>query len=207
MRYIYLFVALIMSTVIVGCATIVSGTTEQVTFQSSPDGALVKVNGKPLGRTPITIRLDRVTGQTLTIEKQDYNTFSTIMDTSVEPWFFGNIIIGGLLGSTTDAMSGAMYNYSQGQYFITLQPTDAVYPGLNSDLSKADDIRSFLYKNYKELKDALAIGEGEVINATFEKLAIQEENKSTVYKEMQKDMQMHLNPDDFVDLQIKKYIH
>ena len=40
----------------------------------------------------------------------------------MNPWFFGNIVIGGLLGSTTDGVSGAINEFSPDQYFVTLSP-------------------------------------------------------------------------------------
>jgi uncharacterized protein YceK len=37
---------------------------------------------------------------------------TTPIEKSVAPVFFGNIIIGGLLGSTTDGLTGKMWNYA-----------------------------------------------------------------------------------------------
>ena len=36
-----------------GCATIVSGTTQEVSFQSNPEDAKVSVSGRVIGKTPL----------------------------------------------------------------------------------------------------------------------------------------------------------
>lgn len=40
-----------------GCASLISGSTQPVTFNSSPDGASVTLSGQVLGKTPVTIVL------------------------------------------------------------------------------------------------------------------------------------------------------
>jgi uncharacterized protein YceK len=42
-----------------GCATIFTGTTDNVTFNSVPSGAKIDINGNTVGRTPITIPMRR----------------------------------------------------------------------------------------------------------------------------------------------------
>ncbi|MDT0583998.1 adenosine deaminase [Brumicola blandensis] len=37
---------------------------------------------------------------------------ATVVEKSVTPVFFGNIVIGGLLGSTTDGVTGKMWDYA-----------------------------------------------------------------------------------------------
>lgn len=50
----------LMMALVSGCATVVDGTTQQVSFTSSPLGVSVyKVNGDLLGVTPFTATLDR----------------------------------------------------------------------------------------------------------------------------------------------------
>lgn len=42
-----------------GCATILNDDTQPVTFNSTPEGALVKVDGTGFGRTPVTVQVQR----------------------------------------------------------------------------------------------------------------------------------------------------
>jgi len=65
------FLAFILA-LIGGCATIVSGTTQEVSFQSNPEGAKVTVSGRVIGKTPVTLQLKREKGQSLAFEKEGY---------------------------------------------------------------------------------------------------------------------------------------
>jgi len=201
-----IILAIFLSAFIASCATILSGTTQQVTFQSSPDGALVRVSGKPLGKTPLTIQLDKNTGQTLTIEKDGYKTFSTSMDTSVDPWFFGNILIGGLLGSTTDGVSGAINSYSPGQYIITLEPLTADNYTSNMHLTNREYARRFLYLNYDKLRKDLSKNAGEVLDASLQLLIISNKNKSSAISSMKNDIFIESDASLFIEATLTKYL-
>lgn len=153
-----LYPTLLISIVLMqGCATIVSGRSQEVTFQSSPDGAIVKVNGRPLGKTPLTINMKRADGQTLSIEKDGYKPVTTELTTSLEPWFWGNLIFGGsgLFSSTTDKVTGATNEYSPNQYFVTLTPVG------NSDgmLNEIQQVKRYVVINFEELKKDASSGD------------------------------------------------
>src|SRR5579884_1609629 len=105
-----------------GCATIISGTSQEVSFVSNPEGATVAVSRRVLGKAPLTTRIDRKQGQTLVFEREGYKPLTMRLDTTINPWFWGNIVFGGLIGSTTDGISGGVYMYSPAQYMITLEP-------------------------------------------------------------------------------------
>ena len=112
----------ILVTLLNGCASIVSGTDQKVSFDSEPAGATVSVAGKKLGTTPITTAIDKDKNLSLTFDKEGYKRHTTQLSTNLNSWFWGNIVVGGFLGSTTDSASGAMYQYSPDQYFVTLTP-------------------------------------------------------------------------------------
>ena len=107
-----------------GCATIISGKTQQMTFNSEPDGANVVINGRQIGKTPITTQLNREKNQSITFEKEGYKPVTMQLTTALNSWFWGNILIGGLIGSTTDGITGSVYEYSPSQYFIPLKTLD-----------------------------------------------------------------------------------
>ncbi len=111
----------VLLTVLSSCATIVDGKTQSVTFQSSPAGAEVLINGTIIGITPFTVTLDRADGTQLTVRKDGYETVSMELNTALNPTFWGNIIIGGVFGSTTDAASGASREYVPGIHMINLR--------------------------------------------------------------------------------------
>ena len=141
-----------------GCATIVSGTDQEVTFNSEPEGATVSVTGKVLGKTPVTIRLDKEKNQILTFEKEGYKTYTTQMSTTMDGWFWGNIVIGGFFGSTTDGASGAINEYSPDQYFVTLSPN---VPFGVSQQNKAGMIKELMVAFGDSIREEIITGNGD----------------------------------------------
>lgn len=141
-----------------GCATIVSGTDQEVTFNSEPEGATVSVTGKVLGKTPVTIRLDKEKNQILTFEKEGYKTYTTQMSTTMDGWFWGNIVIGGFFGSTTDGASGAINEYSPDQYFVTLTPN---VPFGVSQQNKAGMIKELMVAFGDSIREEIITGNGD----------------------------------------------
>jgi len=135
-----------------GCASIISGRHQEVTFTSNPDNAVVTINGRQIGKTPITSQLERKWGaQVVTIEKDGYKTVTFQLKSSVNGWFFGNLILGGLLGSTTDSSTGAINAYSQDMYNFSLNPMGA------SIMPEKTEIKSFVITNYKNIIEELNI--------------------------------------------------
>jgi hypothetical protein len=105
-----------------GCSSIINGRVQTVTINSNVKDAEILVNGAVVGRTPFTGLLKRGSGTTVTVQKEGYESKTATLVTSVEPWFWGNIVLGGLLGSTTDAANGNMYKYSPATIEIDLEP-------------------------------------------------------------------------------------
>jgi hypothetical protein len=66
-----------------GCATILKGSTDTVSFSSDPSGAKVYVNGSLMGTVPIQLELK--SNQTYTIEfrKEGYENKTVILNNSV----------------------------------------------------------------------------------------------------------------------------
>ncbi|QLI60491.1 PEGA domain-containing protein (plasmid) [Aeromonas media] len=63
----------LMMALVGGCATVVDGTSQQVSFTSSPAGASVyKVNGDLLGITPFTAELERDGDKQYVARKEGY---------------------------------------------------------------------------------------------------------------------------------------
>src|SRR3989338_382530 len=104
MRWVRLEILLFALVALAGCASIISGRTQEVSFASNPEGVTVTVNGRILGKTPLTINLQRKSEQSLVFSKDGYKTLSMQFETSINGWFWGNILLGGLIGSTTDGI-------------------------------------------------------------------------------------------------------
>jgi len=105
-----------------GCATIVKGKSQTVSIDSNVSGAEIVVDGSVVGTTPYTGNLPRGSSTNLTLRKPGYRSKTIVLNSDVEPIFWGNLISGGVLGSSTDAGTGAMYKYSPSNIQIDLQP-------------------------------------------------------------------------------------
>ena len=112
-----ILVALLVCSMLSGCASIVKGRNKNVNIMTST-GEEVKVNvvsssGMQSIVVPSVVSLKK-DNQDITItvkETQCLRSSTSIVSSKIEPWFLGNIITGGLLGSSTDALTGAMWTY------------------------------------------------------------------------------------------------
>jgi len=105
-----------------GCATIISGKTDKVTFTSVPEHATFQIKdeqGKAVhdGNTPASVVLDRgngyFDGQTYDVKfsAPGYKTQSLKLDTELNGWYMGNLLFGGALGLLlVDPATGAMWD-------------------------------------------------------------------------------------------------
>ncbi|WP_372881389.1 hypothetical protein [Psychromonas sp.] len=104
-----------------GCSSIVSDSKYSVAIASSPSEANFTLkNRKGLtihsGRTPTSISLNASSGffkgetYTLVLNKEGYEEKTVEINSSVDGWYFGNILFGGLIGLLiVDPATGAMF--------------------------------------------------------------------------------------------------
>jgi uncharacterized protein YceK len=109
---------LILGTILLvtGCASIVSGTTQPISFNSTPAGATVLVNGADMGKTPVTLQLKRNQNYAVGINLDGYKPETMDIKRGLNGWVWGNIIFGGLIGVVIDAASGSMYKLTPDQF-------------------------------------------------------------------------------------------
>lgn len=125
------------------CASIVSKSKWPFSVDSNPAGATVIVTNKRgnevfKGRTPTAMRLKSGSGffgkesYTVTILLDGYQKREIVVDCKLNAWYFGNVLIGGLLGFLIiDPATGAMYKLK----------TDGVSEDLTQSTSSTLDIR------------------------------------------------------------------
>lgn len=169
-----------------GCASIVTGTTQEMTFNSNPDGALVTVNGREVGKTPVVIQMKKGSPVPLTFSKAGYKTASFQMDTELNGWFWGNIVCGGLLGSSTDGFSGAMHKYAPAQYMATLTPEEGGSTPIERQpsLTENQKIKDFVVISYSQLQGDLARGKGEYLSSLISMLNVAEAERDDTVKKL-----------------------
>lgn len=105
-----------------GCATIISGSTHPVTIDSNPSQAPFTVTNEAgvkihSGITPATVALKSgagyFDGETYLVNysKEGFLDSQSVIDSSINGWYFGNIFFGGLIGFLmADPLTGAMYD-------------------------------------------------------------------------------------------------
>ena len=111
-----------------GCASIVTGGKQPITINSNVPGAVVAVNGQRIGTTPYVGEIKRDSATNVTVSKIGYFPQTIVLATTLEPWFWGNILLGGVFGSSTDAGTGAMNKYAPDSYVVALVPTARPVP-------------------------------------------------------------------------------
>lgn len=112
---------IIVALLVTGCASIVSKSSYPVVITSSPDQANFTITNKSgmnvhSGKTPSTVTLKSgcgyFKGETYNIafQKDGYSSDSATIDSSMDGWYVGNIIFGGLIGILiVDPVTGAMW--------------------------------------------------------------------------------------------------
>ena len=108
--------------VFTSCATILSGTSDEITFNSDPGGADIMLDGLKLGKTPatvsikrpgfgnkeITLKLDGYEDRTFMLQKE----FNTMAICNLASW----------PGWVIDILTGSVMKYSKTNYDLDLDP-------------------------------------------------------------------------------------
>jgi PEGA domain len=109
-----------------GCATVTRGTTEQFTVTSEPPNAEVTTSLSQACTTPCTFTVGRKDEFTVKIAAPGYKTQEIPVTTRVAAagaaGFVGNALIGGVVGMTADAVSGATLEHVPNPVNAVLEP-------------------------------------------------------------------------------------
>ncbi len=103
------FIIVLTIGVFTSCSTIMTGTSENVTFNANVDKAKVYVDGIYRGETPLILDLESKKSYTVLIEAEGYNSYTTMINKKTSGWIFGNVIIGGIVGIVVDVATGGIY--------------------------------------------------------------------------------------------------
>jgi hypothetical protein len=176
---------LITPMLILGCATIVVGDKQSLTFDSEPAGAQIIINGKPEGVTPATITIKKSDYQNATVvfKKEGYTDQQATLHTKMTGWFWGNILIGGLFGSTTDSSTGAMLEYEPAKFFVTMPPAKASLNEM-ARLDYQNRVRAYILFSHQHLVSDLAKGSGEHLSSLYVLLGLTEARQQGALREL-----------------------
>ena len=113
-------VALLMTvTVLSGCSSIVKGSRQTINISTSTGKQAEAVITTSTGQQNVVLPQAvpvKTSSTDITVnikETRCNNASTTIVQSRLHPWFWGNVIIGGLLGSTTDSVTGSMWAYDE----------------------------------------------------------------------------------------------
>lgn len=191
-----------------GCASVFEGKTQPVTFNSEPSGAQIVINGMPMGVTPATMTIKRseYDNANVLFKKDGYQDQQASLHTKVTGWFWGNIISGGLLGSATDAISGAMWEYSPDKYFVTLSPVKASI-GEMARLDYENRVRMFILFSHEQLVSDLNRGRGEHISSLCALLDLNEARQEVAILELRMLATTAPNAPAFAEEVLRKFLN
>ncbi|MEM6782641.1 MAG: PEGA domain-containing protein [Bacteroidota bacterium] len=159
-KFIVLGAAIVVALTVAGCASIVTGTTQTISVSSNIDGASIFLDEELVGTTPFVGPVKK-NGSTLRIEADGYRSETYSLSKSLEPMFWGNIIIGGTLGSITDFSTGAAYQYAPAAYQVDLQASDQSDASFHQNVG----VRKFGMVYVDQLSMNIAAGGGEYVDA------------------------------------------
>ncbi|MDX2019060.1 MAG: PEGA domain-containing protein [Deltaproteobacteria bacterium] len=106
-----------------GCATIFSGTSQNVTVQSTPAGARARVmiDGAVANEiaTPAVVKLAKGQKVTIEVSAEGYMPARIDLEKSINGWYWVDVFTLNLVGIAVDLGTGAWANYDD-QVFVTL---------------------------------------------------------------------------------------
>ncbi|XYQ86822.1 hypothetical protein ACTAB8_13185 [Pseudomonas syringae] len=124
---------------VTGCASIVSDSKYPVAVTSSPSGAAYEIFNEGgvsvrSGVTPDEVTLRAGAGYfdgekyTVTYRKDGYTSSTQTLESGIDGWYWGNIVIGGLIGMLiVDPATGAMYTLPEKiNSTLTVAPVSAI---------------------------------------------------------------------------------
>lgn len=122
-----------------GCASVISGREADIAIKSNPPSAQVMIQNEKgetvaTSITPTKVSLKRSNGifrkaprYSAIIQKQGYQTANVKIDPKLNPWVFGNLALGGVVGLAADSATGAMWNYAPNDIDRSLKPLATEY--------------------------------------------------------------------------------
>jgi hypothetical protein len=106
-----------------GCATITGGWKDQkVKVTSDPPGAAVYVDGQPAGVTPAVVRVSRKSEHNVDVCAAGREPVRVQLHRHVNPWVFGNLLVGGLIGVTVDVCTDSAHCVGPTNVAVNLPP-------------------------------------------------------------------------------------
>ncbi len=100
-----------------GCASIISGTNQTLTFNSDVEDVEVYVDGALIGKTPVSASFKKNKAQSVMFKKTGYEAVTRELTKS-----YDNVALINIFWdlSTTDMITGAAYEYEPGAIYVEM---------------------------------------------------------------------------------------
>ncbi len=122
-----------------GCATLFTGTDDDIRFESDPAGAIVFINGLEKGVTPTTVNVKRsINDVNIALQLDGYETRQFVLEKEFNKASFFNLF--NVLFWAVDAVSGSLMKHAPQYYEITLRPNGMVQSSVTIDIHDAQTL-------------------------------------------------------------------
>ena len=113
--------------ILANCASVVSDNDSNTYIETVPEAARCELHGQDFVRvvnTPTSLQLPaKAAPVVLSCSADGYRTTTADMDTSMDGWILGNILLGGIVGIAIDAARGAGQKYPP-KVTVVLEPSE-----------------------------------------------------------------------------------
>ena len=122
MKKVVLMMIVFTAFVFSSCATILSGTSDEIYFSSDPKGADIMIDGLKVGKTPATVSIKRpgLGNKEVTLKLDGYEDRTFMLQKEFNVMAICNL--GGIPGWVIDILTGAVMKYSKKNYDLDLDP-------------------------------------------------------------------------------------
>ena len=140
-----------------GCATVITGTSQVVTIDSNIKGADVMIDGNHVGVTPFSGKIRRQKDAVAMVTMDGYAAQPVPLTTS-----FNSVAVLNIFWdlSTTDFLTGAVWEYAPSSYYANLKPDGVA----DADFKKRTTVIAFAMTYFGDLQTELAAGSGPLLD-------------------------------------------
>lgn len=126
-RFAALFLVLLLSCA--SCASIITGSKDSITVDSSPQGAYFTTNSGHSGTTPSKITIPDDLDLEVKYTLAGYQDAEAEVNSRMSAWILGNVLIGGIIGLVIDFATGN-YQTHRDEVSVTLRSLHEPAPGV-----------------------------------------------------------------------------
>jgi hypothetical protein len=131
-----------------GCATIIHGTTQDISVTTDPADADLLVDGREHYKSPANITMKRKDDHTVEISREGYKSETVAIKGTMSLAVAGNFLAGGAIGYGIDAATGAQRRLEPEKVAVRLQPLPPRKVGEEAQTSQEEKLQLL-----KKLKD------------------------------------------------------